>query len=230
MDSTSHKSLLQFSLRRSFWALTSTAILLALIAPAFRSLSPEQQAIVFRLGGVFLATMLVLVSSIFGLRYRAERRCGDIILIVPPPQPVKPPKWLKVLIPLMMFSVVIVQLVISFLSLSITLRQPQGTLSTGSSWLPYFIAFTAAFQLTMVIPHIWLRNRFLTTELGKNGMIRGGLLFVPWSSFTSYSWNASKTAVDMRTRFSRTPVPVSSDHFEQVDSILQQHFPAPALQ
>jgi hypothetical protein len=136
----------------------------------------------------------------------------------------------KVLIPLAMLSIVFVQLAVSFQSLSITIRQPQGTLSTKFSWMPYLIACTAAFQLTMAVPHIWLRNRFLTTELGENGMIRGGLLFVPWSSFTSYSWNAAKTALDMRTRFSRTPVPVSSDHYEQVETILQQHFPASALQ
>jgi hypothetical protein len=223
--------LLQFSLRGSLLLITGVATLVALAVPAVRSLSPEQQIALSRLAATFLGTCMILGGFIFWLRYRAERSCGEILLVVPSMKPTKSKFWKpQVIISIMMLVGMPLQLYTSLQSSTIILQRPNARISLSLSWLPYLVVCLAAVQLMTVIFHIWFRNRFLSTEIGENGMIRGGLQYAPWSTYTGYSWNASKNVVDLRTKFSRTPVPVSPDHFERMDDILQHHFPAPALQ
>ena len=230
MDDTPHKSMLQFSLRGSLWGLTALAILLAIAVPVVRAWPPERQTALLQLSATFFATILVSVGLIFWLRYRAERLCGEILLVVSPIQVAKLPRWKpQVFLPLMLAANMGVQMMFSLQSSMHYLRQPSA-LNANYSWFPHLNACMTAVLLILALYDFWFRNRFIATEFGTNGMIRGGLRYSAWSSFTWYSWDASKSVIDFRTKFSRTPVGVGRGHQEEIDRILQQHFPAPALQ
>jgi hypothetical protein len=228
MPSTQER-LLQFSLRGTFLLITGAAFLIAIAVPAIRSLSSEEQVVLSRLTAAFVGTCLILGGIIFWRRYRAEKSCGEIVLVVPVMKLTKAKLWKpQVLISGMMIVGMLLQLYVSLQSSAIILRQPNAIKSLSLSWLPYLVVCLAAVQLMSAVFHFWFRSRFLTTEIGENGLIRGALSYASWNTFTGYSWNASKNVVDLRTKFSRTPIPVSPDHFEQLESILQQHFPVSA--
>jgi hypothetical protein len=226
MDKFPQKSMLQFSLRGSFWWLTALAILLAIAVPVVRSWPPERQTILLHLSATFFATIFLSAGLIFWLRFRAEKLCGEILLVVSPIQVGTSPHWKpQVFLPLMLASNTGLHIVLSLHSSANNLLLP-GTVGVNS----HMYACLTAVLLMLALYHLWFKGRFAGTEFGENGMIRGGLRYSPWNSFSWYTWDDSKSVVNFRTKFSRTPVGVGPGHQQEIDAILQHHFSVPALQ
>ncbi len=167
----------QFQIRHVLGMMAGSAVLLAVIAPQWRRLEPDDQFSVllqaFLLVAIVFGIMVVLLVN----RRKAELRAGPLVTRLDTPQS----RWMFWLITTALIGMYVVSMV-SHLRTATTSKAP--VVLFGNPVL-LFLA------VNFVVVRGWWRIDPRAIEVCEHGLIFGGFRFVAWDRITRYTWTGS---------------------------------------
>lgn len=214
------QSVMQYSLRAIFIATLAVAAMCGVIAPFLRNSPAFREAFLRTLALTSLGAALPVAWNCWS-RYRLERQCGALLLVVSRHSRKRRSWWLGLNI-VGAFAMLALDIYINTEILSMQAQLPPAQQrGLHFSMLPLI----AGSYLANVFLTLWWKGATYSTELCEHGVIIGNAQLVPWDQFRGYR-RAFDGTLQLLKPHEFITLHVPPDLWEAVTDIFDSHIPA----